>query len=636
MKSPRYSLFAILVVVSPITACSEPFSGSCAESKTCPFVPGGGAGGLGGTEGGGSAGKTQAGNSGSDGSAAGSFGAAGADGNGGSAGGQVDSPIEIISGDLPIAGLNQPYEHRFGVAAQRSATVTWSVAAGALPSGLAISEGGRLHGTPTAEGEFKFDLRVKDDAGKTGTTIVNLRVIKKRWLAHRGQSGGHLYAVELSSALTKSDLTEDVQAPGAALDFWWSSDGSKLACEVRPSADVSSTELRIFDMTTSVPRLERRVVVGEDIQETNLFWAPDMKRLVYAPKGLGDIKYVDLTPMHPSAPKKIALSSNPYGVAWVTSDLIAFPTASGISFATRTDSEWSVQRELAGLSEPLTTAGFSVFKADPLTRTAWYGRYSSDCGGNFALIDFREPRLSALPKSFLMPGSGLDYFVGLEVAKSRMVVHSRASVVSAGTEPFTILGSTSNCFANQWADLEPRFATVNDAGKLIVSTVDRGSVISQVVPGVYPKVDGIPQLSRDGSALVFTATSTWSEAYLARIVAGVPQSAFKANGTPKANVSGVRLAPNGSAVVYCARQDSDKLEVYLTSAPGTPRNLSSSVVGFSEALASDSTWSSDSSYVVFNAYLTTGGRHSYLVNAVDPNKKAVKFGDDSERYRLQP
>ena len=36
--------------------------------------------------------------------------------------------------------------------------ITWSLASGVLPSGLALSAAGVLSGTPTAEGSWQFDL----------------------------------------------------------------------------------------------------------------------------------------------------------------------------------------------------------------------------------------------------------------------------------------------------------------------------------------------------------------------------------------------------------------------------------------------------------------------------------------------
>ncbi len=59
-----------------------------------------------------------------------------------------------------------------------SSPYTWSVASGALPSGLTLSSGGAISGTPNAVGSFNFTVQFKDGAGTTvsktfGLTIAN-------------------------------------------------------------------------------------------------------------------------------------------------------------------------------------------------------------------------------------------------------------------------------------------------------------------------------------------------------------------------------------------------------------------------------------------------------------------------------
>ena len=53
---------------------------------------------------------------------------------------------------------------------------TWSVSAGALPSGLTLSSAGVISGTPTAAGTFNFTVRVRDAAAATGTKALSLTV----------------------------------------------------------------------------------------------------------------------------------------------------------------------------------------------------------------------------------------------------------------------------------------------------------------------------------------------------------------------------------------------------------------------------------------------------------------------------
>ena len=57
-----------------------------------------------------------------------------------------------------------------------SAPYTWSLAAGALPSGLSLSTTGELSGTPTTAGTAAFTVRVTDASSATATRAYNLAV----------------------------------------------------------------------------------------------------------------------------------------------------------------------------------------------------------------------------------------------------------------------------------------------------------------------------------------------------------------------------------------------------------------------------------------------------------------------------
>lgn len=53
---------------------------------------------------------------------------------------------------------------------------TWSIAAGALPSGLSLASNGHLSGTPTEEGTFSVILKVVDSLGATRTKSCSITV----------------------------------------------------------------------------------------------------------------------------------------------------------------------------------------------------------------------------------------------------------------------------------------------------------------------------------------------------------------------------------------------------------------------------------------------------------------------------
>src|SRR5262249_5581067 len=53
---------------------------------------------------------------------------------------------------------------------------TWSLASGTLPTGLTLTGGGLLSGTPSAAGIFSFTIRVTDSASVTTTKSFSLTV----------------------------------------------------------------------------------------------------------------------------------------------------------------------------------------------------------------------------------------------------------------------------------------------------------------------------------------------------------------------------------------------------------------------------------------------------------------------------
>ena len=52
----------------------------------------------------------------------------------------------------------------------------WSVASGALPTGLTLSTAGKISGKPTAPGSFTFSVQVKDAASATSVVAYDLVV----------------------------------------------------------------------------------------------------------------------------------------------------------------------------------------------------------------------------------------------------------------------------------------------------------------------------------------------------------------------------------------------------------------------------------------------------------------------------
>ena len=87
------------------------------------------------------------------------------------------APLPVIdTAVLPLGRTGTAYSSALAAHAGTPG-FTWSLAAGALPSGLSLSAGGTLSGTPTAEGSARITLRVTDAAGRTATRAMTLAVV---------------------------------------------------------------------------------------------------------------------------------------------------------------------------------------------------------------------------------------------------------------------------------------------------------------------------------------------------------------------------------------------------------------------------------------------------------------------------
>ena len=79
----------------------------------------------------------------------------------------------IGTASLP-AGVDGVAYSQSIVASGGSSPYTFSVSAGSLPPGLALSGAGLLSGTPTGGGSYTFTIEVTDSASRTGTQFYNL------------------------------------------------------------------------------------------------------------------------------------------------------------------------------------------------------------------------------------------------------------------------------------------------------------------------------------------------------------------------------------------------------------------------------------------------------------------------------
>jgi hypothetical protein len=117
------------------------------------------------------------------------------------------APVKIAQSTLAPAAtvLNTPYTFQFS--AQGGGTQTWTLQSGTLPSGVTLSSGGLLSGTPTVTGDFTFTVGVIN-----GTS-----------------SDTHTYTLSVVAPLKITVPTATVAEIGRALKLQLEASGGKAA-----------------------------------------------------------------------------------------------------------------------------------------------------------------------------------------------------------------------------------------------------------------------------------------------------------------------------------------------------------------------------------------------------------------------
>ena len=84
-------------------------------------------------------------------------------------------PLSIVTTSLAGATQNVAYSQTLS-ATGGTTPYTWSLASGALPAGLSLSNSGTISGTPTQSGVFSFTVQVQDSSSHTATRSLTLNV----------------------------------------------------------------------------------------------------------------------------------------------------------------------------------------------------------------------------------------------------------------------------------------------------------------------------------------------------------------------------------------------------------------------------------------------------------------------------
>jgi hypothetical protein len=85
--------------------------------------------------------------------------------------------MEIAPPSLPNGGVGVEYDQTTLTASRGTGTYTWSISAGAIPTGLTFNTAvGTLSGTPTAAGEFTFTVKAEDSSVPVKSATRNYTV----------------------------------------------------------------------------------------------------------------------------------------------------------------------------------------------------------------------------------------------------------------------------------------------------------------------------------------------------------------------------------------------------------------------------------------------------------------------------
>ena len=125
----------------------------------------------------------------------------------------VNQPFAVTTVALAAGSVGSAYSQNL-TASGGAAPYQWSLAAGSLPSGLALSTAGLLSGTPLAAGTFNLTVRVTDSNLQTATRALQLTV--------GGSTPVGIATTSLSNGIAGSSYSQTLAATGGVTPYRWS------------------------------------------------------------------------------------------------------------------------------------------------------------------------------------------------------------------------------------------------------------------------------------------------------------------------------------------------------------------------------------------------------------------------------
>ena len=164
---------------------------------------------------------------------------------------QLAIETSSISGEATVGGVFS----RQLIGTGGAEPYAWSVSAGTLPPGLALSGGGLLSGTPTKAGNYSFTVRLTDNASSTATRQYSMTVA--------GPPPLSVATLSLPSAVTGAVYAQTLSAASGQAPYEW-----EVVSGLLPAGLVLGADGTISGTPTTVGAFAFTIRVRDAVQAT--------------------------------------------------------------------------------------------------------------------------------------------------------------------------------------------------------------------------------------------------------------------------------------------------------------------------------------------------------------------------------
>lgn len=526
----------------------------------------------------------------------------------GAAGSTAVAVLEIAPSSLPMAQYGKEYSVTLS-ASGGEPDYDWTVSSGDLPAGLQLSSTGTLSGTPTVDGDFEFEVTVKDANGAEETIQLGLRVQRKRWLAYLADEDtldqDLLTLVDVTNAAYPRTRVP-TPAGSSVQQFSFSPNGHWLAYDL---LDADGTS-RLYLMDVSGRTLGESMRIGGPLDAAGVEWTPGGEAFSFGQKtgeeaGLAvyETRFVDLGQTLP--PAVVPMPGVRNGT-WITDQLLASTSLQGqLSFIRRTGAGF-------GNVQTLNVDGGTITRVAPIGERISVVAGLWSCTGDSWIIDFSGPTVFALPGVSSM-SADFQWFTLPDGTDTTRTAFHRYSDLPNSSAVATIPASAC-ASARPWAHTRAAVAWVDyDSSSRRVHVTELGgpTVASHEITGTYaaPSSDSDIFFSPDDEWIAFRSDSG---TYLASVDGDA--NSFSTSST------GFSFSPDSNALA-CWDDLTEEVpgdELYLlewrSGLPATHRAIYSASLQY----MSLGKWSSDGRYLTYSGAQTSSeGGGLFVVDVFD-------------------